>query len=187
MIETEQILLTVISHPEDVQDEVQQIHELFEAGMKSFHLRKPSWSAERLRSLTALIDERWHHKIAVHITSDKDSWANWKGRWHGQGQHSSSVHSWNEYKGLPEHTSYCFIGPVFDSISKPDYSQNESLWNTETLEIPAIAIGGINSHNIQKALEMGFSGVAVLGAIWNQQQAATNFQTLKQMIERQAV
>ncbi|WP_204280099.1 hypothetical protein, partial [Raoultella ornithinolytica] len=42
-----------------------------------------------------------------------------------------------------------------------------------------IAIGGIDEHNCVKAFDMGFTGVAVLGAIWQSTEPVKQFKKLQ--------
>lgn len=69
-------------------------------------------------------------------------------------------------------SEYTFLSPVFDSISKENYKAGFSNQQLETtlnsLDKKVIAVGGINKDNIAKAKELGFSGVAVLGTVWEQ-------------------
>lgn len=84
---------------------------------------------------------------------------------------------------------HLLLGPVFDSISKPGYggrfgryaansavvkgdcyAVKDSANSAAVNNIPrnAIAIGGVNAANVGITRAMGFSGTAVLGAIWQE-------------------
>jgi thiamine-phosphate pyrophosphorylase len=62
---------------------------------------------------------------------------------------------------------------VFDSISKPGYKgmHNKS---AEKFNRPVLALGGIDDTNISRLREWGFTGAALLGAIWKEPANAIN-------------
>ena len=66
--------LIVISHPNIVANEAQLINQLFETGLKRFHLRKPDWDEKQLIDLLGQIDDAFYPHIALHqhhhITTD---------------------------------------------------------------------------------------------------------------------
>jgi thiamine-phosphate pyrophosphorylase len=67
---------------------------------------------------------------------------------------------------------YLFLGPIFDSISKENYTSRfpESLLydlkDKGVINEKIIALGGINKENMHKVKDYGFGGVAILGALW---------------------
>jgi thiamine-phosphate pyrophosphorylase len=65
------------------------------------------------------------------------------------------------------------VSPVFPSLSKPGYGPSEKLPAADlraVLALPrraeVIALGGIDASRIAASCELGFDGVAVLGAVW---------------------
>jgi thiamine-phosphate pyrophosphorylase len=83
-----------------------------------------------------------------------------------------SVHTFEEAYANSD-LDYLYFSPVFESISKknyiPQYSENEikeflANWNGKA---KIYALGGIDTTNAQQALDMGFYGIVVMGAIWN--------------------
>jgi thiamine-phosphate pyrophosphorylase len=66
---------------------------------------------------------------------------------------------------------YIFISPVFDSISKAGYRsafEHEELKRfLAATDQRIVALGGIDGRKISTAADLGFYGVAVLGAIWS--------------------
>lgn len=166
--------------------EAKGINELFEAGMGVFHLRKPDWSFEETAKLISNIDSKYHTQIAIHhhhyLSKEFDI-----RRLHFTESHrkntdakqiihlkasgfilSTSAHN-QEDLNLLNNFKYTFFGPVFDSISKKDYkskvSKDFKLAN-HLINTKVIALGGINQSNINCVKSMSFHGVAVLGAIW---------------------
>jgi thiamine-phosphate pyrophosphorylase len=87
---------------------------------------------------------------------------------------STSIHNADE--DVDNLFDYAFYGPVFDSISKKGYrsalAENTKIKSHKSKQI---AIGGVDGNNCTKAFEMGFAGVAVLGAIWQSPEPINEF------------
>lgn len=80
---------------------------------------------------------------------------------------------------------YVFLSPVFDSISKIGY---RSTFNEDSLKqavhasaCKVIALGGIDEGKIEKAAQLGFDGVALLGAIWSAADPVDKFQVIQKL------
>lgn len=98
---------------------------------------------------------------------------------------STSVHSWEEVKALPEGVAYTFLSPLFDSISKPGYMANTGLLQRPAGLYPCkvIGMGGIEESNIREVLRQGWDGAAVLGWIWEEpREAVKRFERLKKIL-----
>ena len=80
-----------------------------------------------------------------------------------------------------------FFGPVFASISKPGYGPQSSIGSDELIatflcrrtsdqrRTTVLALGGITTETAPRAFDLGFDGVAVLGAIWQAADPAAAF------------
>src|ERR1019366_1979318 len=85
---------------------------------------------------------------------------------------SVSFHSLGEIKNVNPVFQYVFISPVFDCISKENYKTKidktalKLFLQDKVNEPEIIALGGINEETINQPMEIGFDGLAVLGAIW---------------------
>ncbi len=83
---------------------------------------------------------------------------------------SYSAHSINEINQLPFDTSYVFLSPIFNSISKPNYPSNFNLDELKnqlkTISTKVIALGGVEPKYYSNIKQMGFSGYARLGSYW---------------------
>lgn len=82
-----------------------------------------------------------------------------------------SIHQAGEInERLNEVVDYYLIGPVFDSISKPD-SHGVGLRVVESAvsrtQKPVFAVGGITPKNVRSCIESGAYGVASIGGIIN--------------------
>lgn len=178
--------LIVISSPEFLHDEARLINELFAAGMKRFHLRKPNASVAKMVELVSAIDPDYRAEVVLHQHHElADGFAMHRIHYpevlrllqpevleaqkrRGLGL-STSIHKL-EHACTLSVFDYVFFSPVFNSISKAGYpgalSADFRLLKTEAT--PAvIALGGVDYGNIPLVMEMNFDGVAVLGAIWN--------------------
>ena len=193
--------LIVISHPDAIANEARLINQLFESGLTRFHLRKPGYDAGQTAGLLRQINEQYHHYIALHQHHDVAQDFGIK-RLHYTEQHrvntdpekltmlndqgyilSTSVHEIAALQTLTRFDS-AFLGPIFNSISKPGYqakwSDSFSL-NKQGIQLNVIALGGIELSNLSKIKAMNFDGAAVLGTIWNNPDLAiSNFENLKQ-------
>lgn len=192
-------MLIVISSPTPVSNEAFLINQLFEEGLSVFHLRKPDYTEPELTALLKEINPVHYSKVALHQFHHVAGSFGIK-RLHFNGEDrrqikedtlmtyksegailSTSVHSMPEYHDLSSHFDYTFLGPVFDSISKPGYQAKafnmEGMDKKQTTKL--IALGGIDSANCRKAYSMGFDGVAVLGAVWNNEHKINAFKLIQ--------
>ncbi len=172
--------LVLISNPVTTMSECDTIVSLMEAGVDQFHLRKPDGDEDALcrilnrlpKDLRPAISIHGYRHLAIryklgglHLPAG-ENFENWSG---AKSRSLHKIEEWEQYTDL----DYAFLSPVFDSISKQGYKtafdQNDL---TEALKKPRstklIALGGIDVDTARKAIEMGFDGIAVMGAIWNE-------------------
>lgn len=191
-------MLIVISNPVSIDGEAEIINELFASGMSLFHLRKLTYSDIEMMDLLLEIDSKYHSKIALHTyheladefdikrlhfkeeNRNKVSEETLKKYKEKQFILSSSIHDLTDYEGISENFDYVFCSPVFDSISKEFYKAKEfDLGLLDKKRVTKlIALAGVDKTNIQKAFDLGFDGVAVLGAIWMSEDPIKEFQIL---------
>ncbi len=132
MISHAQPKIVVISSPNRKDREARVIQDLLEAGLWRYHLRKPEWSADELRVLLNSIPAAHHSRIVIHrkpellsefslagyhLTSKEPALSEQL-----PGTLSRSFHDLNALRETQEPLDYVFLGPVFDSISKPGYT-----------------------------------------------------------------
>lgn len=180
-------MLVVISHPYPLTNEADYINALFDEGMEVFHLRQPDVLVDELKQLLDNIKPAYRSQIALHqhheikneygITRLHFTEVKRKGMSEkkflqltdSNNIFSTSIHQTEDYQKLSPCFSYTFFGPVFNSISKEGYTStlsNGFIFPVEKSHSKVIAIGGINATNMRETMNMKFSGVAVLGAIW---------------------
>ncbi|MCQ2237070.1 MAG: thiamine phosphate synthase [Bacteroidales bacterium] len=180
--------MIVITAPGFVSDEAKKINLLFEEGIRRLHMRKPDATSEEVGRLVAQIDERWYERISVHYHFDVAEAFSLGGvhlsgrtpeapkRW--TGLISASCHSLEEIELRKTRLDYCFLSPIFDSISKEGYksafttTELEAARDRGLIDNKVIALGGINEENIKTVRDLGFGDYAVLGAIWKGQNSA---------------
>ena len=191
----------VITLPLFFDKEAEAITQMFQSGLERLHLRKPECKIEEMRDLIKEIPACYHNRIVIHEHFDllkefdlcgvhlnrrnPDVPEGWKGHI------SISCHSIEELAqkkkegylfadGSCKPFDYLSLSPIFDSISKQGYNSAFSFEDLNKAKLEGIidkkvmALGGICSDNVEKALEFGFGGVMVLGDAWKNIQIPQN-------------
>lgn len=82
--------------------------------------------------------------------------------------------------------AYAFISPFFPSISKKGYGKGSTVMQEVRMrknrDVKLIALGGINADTIPSVLDAGVDGVALLGAVWENDQPLEAFKKCKKTI-----
>jgi thiamine-phosphate pyrophosphorylase len=197
-----QTKLIVISSPYDLPGEQDIVSALFDAGLETFHLRKPAYTQRQTANFLKRLSPDHVNRIVLH--------SHWSlaEKYPVMGIHGPSVPKWQAVLGpltlsrschdmeemhrAGSQFHYFILSPIFDSISKPGYraafdlqrlKQALTCKGEERITTPVYALGGVNSTNIATALEIGFSGVAVLGAVWHGQSGPLDsFNELKEVL-----
>lgn len=191
--------LIVITDPDCFAGEANLLNQLFEAGLKRLHLRKPGRGCDEIRQLVAQISPEFRKYISVHYHPDLVTELNLGGKHYSchdilnadlrDSEHivSCSLHTWEELKELQgREIDYYFISPVYDSVSKRGYMANGVLSTVPDFAkgFPVYALGGISLFNSRKTLERGFYGIAVLGYLWeDKENVVKRFEMLKEEID----
>lgn len=199
--------LIVVSNPVSFNGESKLINKLFDNGLEVFHLRKPEISKDEYTAVLKGINTRYHDRVALH--QFHELWYDYGVNRLHFSEHlrkelpadglsdvyrskvlSTSVHHADDIETLMGF-DYAFLGPVFDSYSKPGYkgiSNNgfklnkveEDLAQGQVKHTKVIALGGIGLNTIGRMKRMGFDGAAMLGWIWNDPlKAIDNFKQVK--------
>ncbi|CAH0337043.1 Thiamine-phosphate synthase [Flavobacterium sp. CECT 9288] len=189
--------MIVISNPTLIANEIHTIHALIENGLELLHIRKPDFSETEMKTFVSKIKTAFRHQLALHshhqlalelginrihftektrIETPEEQLKKWKKSGYIL---STSIHKMSDFEALSSVFDYAFFGPVFESISKPNYVSNldfkKELEQRKNNTTALIAIGGITSENIKTALTFGFDDVALLGNIWNNNLSIENF------------
>ncbi|WP_183574375.1 thiamine phosphate synthase [Mucilaginibacter sp. X5P1] len=193
--------LIVISNPRPVADESIIVNNLFQSGLKYFHIRKPKSDIQTVRELINGIAPRYYDRISLHQFHEIAQEYGIK-RLHytesarvGSNQQqlqskvddgfilSTSIHDISILQALTCF-DYVFYGPVFNSISKPAYqSKLPADFKLDKINIKTrvMALGGVEACNLTRIKNMGFDGAAVLGILWIEpHKAQERFHQLKE-------
>lgn len=190
--------MIVITNPSAIANEIISIDSLFKEGLSLLHIRKPNFTAIEMAHFINQIKPEYRDRLVVHQHHDlaEDFEINRihfseKNRENSfsilsdQKIFSTSTHSIEDFNSLENDFDYAFLSPVFTSISKEDYHPKtnlfEALQSRTNHNTKIIALGGIDSKNIQKTLENGFDDVALLGSIWNNENPIKQFKLCQQI------
>lgn len=169
-----------------VPDESNRIINLLSSGKVTFvHIRHPEASEEEVSNLLSQIPAQYLSRITLH------DYFNLAKQFHVGGLHlnsrnpfapnfskernlriSRSCHSLIEIYDCSS-LDYVTLSPIFDSISKQGYRTafpEEKLPELSAFlkesTVPVIALGGITPARFPLLRQLGFSGAAMLGALW---------------------
>lgn len=206
--------LTVCSVHKAIPEEHLLVQELLHGGLETFHLRKPSYSKEDLRKWLEQLTASERQKVVIHSHWSLSEEFNLKGLHFGarilkqmSGEEwdlwmtvakerqltiSSSVHHQDEIDRLPENVDYVWLSPVFESISKQEYTSIYSAaqfndWVKELQEkkhTRVYALGGIEARHIEELFQRGFDGAAVLGFVWSTINGQQDKELVKERIQQ---
>ncbi|KMQ65952.1 thiamine phosphate pyrophosphorylase [Chryseobacterium sp. FH2] len=176
-------MIIVITPEKITENETGIINELFHEGLDLLHIRKPFISSEEMMGFIQQINSEFHSQLVLHshygLTEDfKISRLHSRETDRQNGVFksftdkiiSTSVHDIETFNELGEEWEYSFISPVFLSISKKGYGENSAILNDikkqDNPNVKLIALGGIDENNINQVFDNNVDGVALLGAIW---------------------
>ena len=201
------MFLAIITQPAVFSGEVEYLEGLLEAGVEKLHLRKPGLERKEMEVLLERLAPRWAARLVVHGFFDLavryavPQILGGVGSMRAVGAlgsagsvsmatlaASTSVHSWEELRALPQEVAYSFISPLFDSISKPGYGANKTLLRQPSGPFPCmpVGLGGVSADTIGEMIRHGWKGAAVLGWIWEQpRDAVRRYEQLKKIIDGQ--
>ena len=90
-------------------------------------------------------------------------------------------------KAVEGGADYLGIGPIYPTATKPDAGKALGIARLkeirESVNIPIVAIGGINENNLEEVLKAGADGVAVISAVVSAPDITEACRKLKNKIE----
>lgn len=95
---------------------------------------------------------------------------------------SSSFHDPDVLDNCTIDFDYHLLSPVFSSISKKGYEGKG--FDVNTINKKIIGMGGVNTTSIPKVFALGYSGIGVLGGVWNTENPIESFKKIKELFEK---
>lgn len=90
-------------------------------------------------------------------------------------------------KAAEEGADYLGVGPIYPTATKPDAGSALGIFRLkeikDSVNIPVVAIGGINEDNLDEVLKAGADGVAVISAVVSSPDITEACRKLKNKIE----
>jgi len=193
--------MIVITNPFAVADEIKIVNYLFEEGLSLLHIRKPDFSELEMAQFIHQIKLDFRDRIVLHnhhalaedfginrfhfSEKERKQTHDSPARFSKPSRYSTSTHSIKDFNSLESDFDYAFLSPVFKSISKENYHPKKDLFeeikSRTNYKTKVIALGGIDSQNIQKVLQNGFDDAALLGSIWNNENPVKQFKLCQQI------
>jgi len=196
-------MVVLIAPENDLPNELKLLHQLFDAGLQHYHLRKPGFDEKQYQAYLKQIAPQYLKRVMIHnhhglattfsVKGIHMEERNWRDKNTGLAayvkafkKHGSVVSSsYHEPEDLEQQTvvfDYYMLSPVFSAISKPGYEGRGFDVSQSQKEI--VGMGGINAQTTPKALALGFAGVGTLGGIWNTENPVAAFIAIKDAFEK---
>ncbi len=172
-------------------EEVGVVIGMFREGLKSFHLRKPSFSRREMENYLKAIPPRYrkhvilhsYHELAlkyqlkgIHLSRKhrKKKWNRLRLFWfrlrHPDLVITRTCHQLSELLYEERKYDYVFLSPVFEGISSKShtggFSERTLTAILQKTPYEVFALGGVEPDNLKKVAEIGFDGAAFAGTIW---------------------
>ena len=163
--------------------EAERIVLLLDCGLDLIHIRKPGYLSNDIAALLQQIPEKYHSRLVLHDHFELAA------RYSVAGLHLNhrnpyppigykgttgrSCHSIEEVKNSTD-VDYCFLSPIYDSISKKGYTSHfsdEILTNAcreGIITERVFALGGITPELLPQLQKWGFGGAVMLGYLWEE-------------------
>ena len=195
-------MIILIAPEKDVDNEIEILHELFDAGLTNYHLRKPYKGYDRHLEYLNAIDTKYHDRIMVHYFHELLNEFNLKGvhlqekfrvdlksnlvtyikQFKTKGKLvSSSFHEPEVLENYEVVFDYHLLSPVFSSISKLGCRGRS--FDVNHIDKKIIGMGGINELTIEDILKLGFKGIGILGGVWNSNTPIESFKKIQDVFE----
>lgn len=204
--------LIVISSSKNKPEDPKLMTELFESGLNTFHLRKPSMSTQELAQLIEAVPEHFHDRIVIHSHHKLAS------RYALKGIHLTGVHkrrkfsTWFRIRALrmkneslsistswhklghayanKKHYDYVLLGSIFDRLSNnfnAGFSEHSLRAVIARTTLRLIARGGTNEDVILRCRDLGFHGVAFSSALWDSPQPIVTWNSILDVCRTNAI
>jgi thiamine-phosphate pyrophosphorylase len=158
------------------------INTLFDEGLDVLHLRKPYSEPILCERLLKLTPEKLHKKIVVHDHFYLKEEFGLKGIHLNKrnpeppikyrGHLSRTCSTFEEVKEWKKKCDYVFLSPIFEKLSPVndqipfDIRELKKASAEGVINKNVIALGGVTVDNVKIAKDLGFGGVGIMGAVW---------------------
>lgn len=177
--------IAVLSPTGSVRNEIKVVCELFEKGLKTYHLRKPRWSFERVQSWIKSLPKNYRPRIILHQFPELVTKFG-LGGFHIRADEpvpeeipdkkiSAQCLDYSDLEKCGNKFRCLMLGPVFPKKDRDvtipvrteqEYAAAVSYYKQKGGTCKIFAFGGVEADNIKRCRKMGFDGIAVVGAIW---------------------
>lgn len=196
--------LLVISSSNNIDSEHIIIKKLLDEGLDTLHVRKPKLSTEGLRKFLDGFAEEYHKHMIIHTHHNLIWDFNLKGLHITKTHKKQKLRMWFEERlynfrrpGMIRTTScssisslaesyplyeYILLSPIFVTPQEHRPTFSRSTLDTIMAKFPkkVVARGGANVAHIEKAKEIGFSGIAFHNTIWHSEDPVKSFIELRE-------
>ena len=188
-----------------IENEVNIVTKLFEAGLENFHFRKHKLSTRKTKEFINAIPAHFHNRIVIHSHHNLARHFNLKGIHLTKSHKKRKWRTWfivhliklkhphivisTSYETIGQlfdrstdyKYDYVFLSPIFESITSKfqgGYTHHSLKSALSKTQCNVIARGGVDSTAIEKAHEIGFAGLAFYNSIWKRKDPLAEFNTI---------
>lgn len=205
--------LVVFSSPVSIENEVQEVLRMFDAGLESFHVRKPHMSKKEMVIFIKQFPKKYRKRIVLHgyhaLADQYQLGGIHLSRQHRKRNKFYHFKIWLKKKLYPKmmltrtfhkltditsdkrQYTYAFLSPVFDSVSQSTlsggFSKRALLIMIPQAKQPIYALGGITTERIKDIAALGFHGAALHGFLWEESDELPSQKFKKALAEASAV
>lgn len=192
--------LIVISPPGSDPREAPALEAMLGAGLERYHVRKPGSTAAEVERWILSLPEAWRGRLVLHghpaLARELGLAGSHRRDEAGPRADGEISRSCHDLQGLRREMAafpQVIFGPVFPSISKAGHGPDPRVsWD----ELPRIlsgagsccvvAVGGVTAGRVARCRELGFGGVATIGAVWGSDRPFEAFIELRDAAASQA-
>lgn len=184
-------MIALITPEYDHKNEHRTLNTIATLGDATFHIRKPRKDYRSMQEYFSLLTRECRKKAVLHthynlaaeygclgVHYPEREWR----RLPACSAQSIALHNLSDINHSHD-VRYSFLSPIFNSISKEGYGQAFSFNDvraalSKTSNI-ILALGGVSIDNLPFVKELGFSGIALCGAVWKDEKPAEVYKTIE--------
>lgn len=191
--------IIVISPSKTSENETKLVTQLFEHGLQTFHLRKPTMRTREMKKYLEAIPAHFHDRIIIHshhwlikdftLKGIHLTRAHLKRKFHSFRVRFLKMRrpgiimttSFHKLASLYENQSnynYVLLGTIFDIVSEKfnaGYNEHSLRAGLERSQTPVIARGGTQKGNIEQCYNLGFAGMIFYSGVWKKDDPIAEF------------